>query len=199
MTALVDVTGGRLEVLDLPGEHPAVVLVHEGLGSIGRWRGLPQRLATATGRRVVAYSRHGHGRSSLPPAPRTPEFMHHEARVVLDELLQALDVRRPVLLGHSDGASIALIHAAEHPVAGIIAIAPHVFVEDMCVEAIARARADYEAGHLRERMARHHDDPDAAFWGWAGVWLDPDFRDWDLRPLLPNLTAPLLLVQGADD
>jgi pimeloyl-ACP methyl ester carboxylesterase len=199
MTTRIAVAGGELEVLDLPGGAAEVVLLHEGLGSVGLWRGLPERLHDEAGARVVAFSRFGHGRSSRPPRPRTPVFMHEEARLVLPELLGELGIERPVLVGHSDGASIALIHAAEHPVRGVVAIAPHTFVEDICVAAIEQTRERFERGELRDRMARHHDDPDAAFWGWAGVWLDPAFRAWDLRGLIGAIDAPLLVIQGADD
>src|SRR3954453_16762643 len=184
MTSRLAVGCGELEVLDLPGSGRAVVLLHEGLGSVGLWRGFPERLHDAVGARVVAFSRFGHGRSSAPERPRGPDFMQEEAREGLPAVLEGLGIERPILVGHSDGASIALIHAAEHPVAGVVAIAPHVMVEDICVTAIDDIRSTFEHGDLRERMARHHDDPDAAFWGWAGVWLDPSFRAWDLRPLL---------------
>jgi pimeloyl-ACP methyl ester carboxylesterase len=118
---------------------------------------------------------------------------------VLPELLAALEVDRPVLVGHSDGASIALIHAAEHPVERLVLLAPHVFVEEITVAAIRDTRASFVAGPLRARMARHHDDPDAAFWGWCGVWLDPAFAEWTLDDEVRRLTAPALLIQGAED
>jgi pimeloyl-ACP methyl ester carboxylesterase len=197
----VAVPGGALEVLDLPGpaDEPALVLLHEGLGSVGLWRDFPERLHAATGRRVVAFSRFGHGRSSPPPRPRTPTFMHEEAREVLPPLFAALAIERPVLVGHSDGASIALIHAAEHPVSALAVLAPHVFVEEICVTAIAETRERFRAGELAGRMARHHDDPEVTFFGWAGVWLDPEFRAWDLVPLVSRIEAPLLVVQGDAD
>jgi pimeloyl-ACP methyl ester carboxylesterase len=125
--------------------------------------------------------------------------MHDEALVVLPELLDRLDVHRPILVGHSDGASIALIHAAHHRVAAVVAIAPHVFVEEMCLIEIRRARQTYETGELRERMARHHRDPDAAFYGWNDVWLDPAFPEWDITGELPSISCPLLLIQGVHD
>jgi pimeloyl-ACP methyl ester carboxylesterase len=118
---------------------------------------------------------------------------------VLPELFAQLEIRRPVLIGHSDGASIALIHAADHPVAGLVLLAPHVFVEDVTVNEIRKTREEFTAGGLRERMARHHDDPDAAFWGWCDVWLDPVFRTWTLEEETRRLTAPTLLIQGAED
>lgn len=201
--AAVEVGGVAVEVLDLapadgPGG-PPLVLLHEGLGSVGLWRDFPAQLRAATGRRLIAFSRYGHGRSGPPPRPRTPAFFHEEALEVLPELLAAMDVRAPVLVGHSDGASIALIHAAHHPVSALVLLAPHVFVEEICVSAIRETREAFTSGGLRERMARHHDDPDAAFWGWCDVWLDPAFRDWSLEEEAARLTAPLLLIQGAED
>jgi pimeloyl-ACP methyl ester carboxylesterase len=195
----VTLQGRRVEVLDLPGAAPDVVLLHEGLGSVGLWRDFPAALVGATGSRVVAFSRHGHGRSESPPRPRTPRFMHDEALTVLPRLLDALEIEEPVLVGHSDGASIALIHAAAHPVRAVVAIAPHVFVEQVGLEEIRAAKVAYERGGLRERMARHHRDPDAAFYGWNDVWLDPEFESWSLEELLPDVECPLLLIQGEDD
>jgi len=188
-----------LETQTWEGEEPALVLLHEGLGSLKLWRGLPDRLSELTGRRVLAYSRHGHGRSDPPPRPRTPSFMHEEALQVLPELLREHGIERPVLVGHSDGASIALIHASEHPVTGLALMAPHVFVEQICVDVITATRDTFAGGGLRERMARHHNDPDVTFSGWCEVWLDPAFRDWNLEPLLPRIAAPALLIQGRDD
>jgi pimeloyl-ACP methyl ester carboxylesterase len=195
------VDGRRIEAVELPGdaERRPLVLLHEGLGSVGLWRAFPAALNEATGRRVLVFSRFGHGRSERPPRPRTPGFFHEEALEVLPALLPQLDASNPILVGHSDGGSIALIHAAYHPVAGLALIAPHVFVEDVTVEEIARTRELYESGGLRERMARHHDDPDAAFYGWSDVWLDPEFRDWSIASDAAGLTAPALLIQGADD
>jgi pimeloyl-ACP methyl ester carboxylesterase len=190
---------GRLEVLDLPGDAPAVVLLHEGLGSVRLWREFPAALAEATGTRVVAFSRFGHGDSDPPPRPRTPRFMHEEALDVLPAVLRAVGVDEPVLVGHSDGASIALIHAAAHPVRGVVAIAPHVFVEEMCLAEIREAKRAFEADGLRARMARHHRDPDAAFHGWNDVWLHPDFPDWDITDVLADIRCPLLLIQGEHD
>jgi pimeloyl-ACP methyl ester carboxylesterase len=199
-TTYVDVPGGRLELLDLAGDSngPALVLLHEGLGSVGLWRDVPQRLQRATGLRTVAFSRFGHGRSDAPPRPRGPLFMHEEAHEVLPAVLGRLDVLRPILVGHSDGGSIALIHASAHDVTGLVLIAPHVFVESKCVGAIAEVAAGFEAG-LRDRMVRHHNDPGVTFRGWADVWLDPDFRGWTLEPLLSSIAAPTLLIQGSDD
>lgn len=190
-----------LEVLDLPGaaDRRPLILLHEGLGSVELWRGLPEDLHAATGRRVVAFSRYGHGRSEPPAEPRTPAFFHDEALRVLSELFGELAVTEPVLVGHSDGASIALIHAAHHPVSGLVLLAPHVFVEQITVDAIRETREAFVGGGLRERMERYHDDVDAAFWGWCDVWLDPEFAVWNLEAEAARVTAPTLVIQGADD
>jgi pimeloyl-ACP methyl ester carboxylesterase len=201
LTAMVTVDGLAVEVDDRPGdgERRALVLLHEGLGSVGLWRGFPAALGEATGRRVIAFSRFGHGRSDPPRAPRTPAFFHEEALEVLPALLAELGAPEPLLVGHSAGASIALVHAGAHPVAGLVLLAPHVVVEDVTVAAIRDTRRQFEDGGLRERMARHHDDPDAAFHGWCDVWLDPAFRDWSLEADAQDVSAPALLIQGADD
>jgi pimeloyl-ACP methyl ester carboxylesterase/GNAT superfamily N-acetyltransferase len=195
------IRGSRIELLDIAGDpHQApLVLLHEGLGSVGLWRGFPEALAQATGRRIVAFSRHGHGQSDPPPKSRTPAFMHEEARELLPGLLATLNIEKPVLVGHSDGASIALIYAAQHAVDGVVAIAPHVFVEDICLVEIRKARDAYESGDLRDRLARHHRDPDAAFFGWNDVWLDPQFPSWDITSELNRITCPVLLIQGERD
>ena len=195
----VDLPDGRLEAQLIDGSEPTAVLLHEGLGSVGLWRGLPDTLHRMTGSRVLAFSRYGHGQSDPPTRPRTPTFMHEEALEVLPRVLQATGIENPVLVGHSDGASIAIIHASEHPVSGLVLMAPHVFVEQICVDAIGAIRETFASGGLRERMARHHRNPDAAFHGWCDVWLDPAFRDWNLEPLLPKVHAPTLVIQGRDD
>ena len=195
------VGGRRLEAVELPRDpaRAALVLLHEGLGSVGLWRGFPAALAQATGRRVLAFSRFGHGRSEPPPRPRTPRFFHEEALDVLPAVLAQLEAPEPVLVGHSDGASIALLHAAAHPVRGLALLAPHVLVEALTVDAIRRTDAEYAEGGLRGRMARHHDDVDAAFRGWRDVWLDPEFPSWSIEEETARVRAPVLLVQGADD
>lgn len=200
-TAELEVGGRRLEILDLAGapDRPALILLHEGLGSIDLWRDFPGALHAASGRRLVAFSRYGHGRSAPPAEPRTPAFFHDEALRVLPELCARLELVDPVLVGHSDGGSIALIHAAHHPVSALVLLAPHVFVEPVTVTAIRGTREAYLAGPLRERMARYHDDVDAAFWGWCNVWLDPEFPAWNLEAEAGQVTAPTLLIQGADD
>jgi pimeloyl-ACP methyl ester carboxylesterase len=198
---MATVDGLHVEVADLPGDRArrAIVLLHEGLGSVGLWRGFPRALHEATGRRVVAFSRFGHGRSDPPRAPRTPAFFHEEANDVLPVLLAELDAPGPLLVGHSDGASIALVHAARHAVSGLALLAPHVFLEETMVPPIRDTRREFEEGGLRARMARNHDDPDAAFYGWCDVWLDPAMGDWSLEPDAAAVSAPILLIQGADD
>lgn len=199
----LEIDGRRLEAV----EHPAdpnpnevpLVLLHEGLGSVSAWRDFPEALHRATSRRVLVFSRFGHGRSDPPAAPRTPTFFHEEALVILPEVLRRLDAEEPVLVGHSDGASIALIHAGAHPVRGLVLMAPHVVVEDVTLEAIRQTRERFETTDLRERLARHHDDPDVAFRNWCDVWLDPAFRSWTLEPDAERVTCPVLLIQGADD
>jgi pimeloyl-ACP methyl ester carboxylesterase len=190
-----------LDVLDLEGDpsRNPLVLLHEGLGSVDLWRDLPGKLRDATARRTVAFSRHGHGRSDAPVERRGLDFMDTEARRTLPALLARLGVQRPILIGHSDGASIALIHAAEHEVGGLVLVAPHVFVEEMTLEGIRGARAAFDSGSLRTRMDRHHRDPATTFENWCGVWLDPAFRSWSIEELLPAVTAPMLLIQGIDD
>jgi pimeloyl-ACP methyl ester carboxylesterase len=181
--------------------HPAVVFLHEGLGSIALWKDFPERFCQAAGLRGLVFSRNGYGRSTpRPHAERWPvDFMHRQAWEVLPALLEELGIERPWLFGHSDGASIALLHAARFPVSGLVVVAPHIIVEDVSVASIAEAREAYLKGGLRERLARYHDDIDSAFWGWNDAWLDPAFRAWDIRAELPAITAPLLAIQGEDD
>jgi pimeloyl-ACP methyl ester carboxylesterase len=197
----IRVDGRRLEAVELPGDSdsPPLVLLHDGLGSVSAWRRFPEALHAATSRRVIAFSRFGHGRSDPPPAPRTPAFFHEEATFVLPEVLRQVEAEDPVLVGHSDGASIALIHAGMHPVLGLVLIAPHVVVEEVTIAAARETRERFETDDLRERMARHHVDPDVAFWNWYDVWLDPAFRAWSLEPDAERVACPVLLVQGADD
>jgi len=186
---------------------PLMVFLHEGLGSVSMWRDFPQRLCEAAGLRGLVWSRAGYGRST-PRAPHERwgvDFMHEQARVWLPALMRALGVdaarARPWLLGHSDGGSIALIHAASFPehVAGLVVLAPHIFVEDVSVSSIERARLTYETTDLRDRLARHHDDPDSAFRGWNDIWLDPAFRNWSIVDLLQRVRVPVLAIQGEDD
>ncbi len=178
-----------------------LVMLHEGLGSVSMWQKFPEQLARETGCRVLVYSRHGYGRSSPLDEPRRTDYMHEEARIWLPAILERFAVRRPVLFGHSDGASIALIYAASagDAIAGVIAIAPHIKVEDVTVRSIDAARSAYLETDLRTRLSRHHDDVDSAFWGWNRIWLDPLFRDWNIEALLPSISCPLLVIQGQED
>jgi len=177
-----------------------VVWLHEGLGSVAMWRDVPARVAAATGAETVVYSRRGHGRSS--PRDRAPghDYLHVEAREALPALLVRLSIARPLLVGHSDGASIALIFAGSGlPCAGVVAMAPHSFVEARALAGIAGYAAAYRATDLGQRLARYHDHPDAVFHDWHDVWLDPAFRSWSIEGLLPAITVPVLVIQGEDD
>ncbi|WP_338664395.1 alpha/beta fold hydrolase [Pararoseomonas sp. SCSIO 73927] len=186
-----------------PEEAPTLVLLHEGLGCVALWRDFPARLQGATGFGVVAYSRFGYGGSDTTPVPRPLDYMQVEAREVLGRVLDALGVRHAVLVGHSDGASIALIYAGsfqDRRVRGIALLAPHVMVEPFCTEEIARARDRYRGGDLRARLARYHRDVDAAFLGWNGAWLDPGFPEaLELQPEIAHVRVPILVVQGEAD
>lgn len=199
----IEVTGGGLEVEIAAGHDalPTLVWLHEGLGSIDLWRGVHLEVAERLGGpTTIAYSRHGHGASGPAALPRPASYMHHEADVVLPELLAALGVDRPVLIGHSDGASIALLYAgAGRPVDAVVCIAPHVFVEPESIEGIEEARRTFESTDMAARMGRYHDDPVATFRGWNDAWLSPDFRSWNIEDRLPGITAPVLVVQGLDD
>jgi len=184
-----------------------VVFLHEGLGSLSMWKDYPQRLCDAGGYRGLVFSREGYGRST-PRAHdvRWPvDFMHRQARDVLPRLFARLgidtDGTKPWLFGHSDGASIALIYATMFPraVSGLVVAAPHIVVEDVSIDSIQAARQAYVTTDLRARLARYHDDPDSAFFGWNDVWLDPTFRNWSIDPLLGRLECPILAVQGEDD
>jgi pimeloyl-ACP methyl ester carboxylesterase len=181
---------------------PDIVMLHEGLGSVSMWKDFPRLLAESTHARVVAYSRFGYGRSDPPAQPHSALRMHEqEAFEVLPGVLDALEIGRPLLFGHSDGASIALMYAGAAPtqVAGVIALAPHVFVEEMCITGIESAKHTYLTTDLREKLARYHLDPDCAFWGWSNVWLDPAFRAWNIEHYLPRITCPVLAIQGYED
>lgn len=184
------------------GAAPAIVLVHEGLGSVEAWRDFPAALRRATGRDVVAYSRHGYGNSPGIVDRFGFDFMHREAEVVLPQLLDRLELERPLLFGHSDGASIALIFAGRYPTrtSGLIVEAPHVFVEEITVRGIAAITTRYAAdARLRESLARHHADPDATFARESAIWLDPAFRSWNIEASLASIAVPVLAIQGRDD
>ena len=190
---------------DRSDDAETIVFLHEGLGSIALWRDFPRRLCAAVGRRGLVYSRYGYGKSEPLPdwrrERRRVEFMHDEAVHALPELLDQLQVERPVLLGHSDGGSIALLHAGltARPVSLLIVMAPHVLVEDVSIRSIEAAKLTYETTDFRERLGRYHDDVDSAFRGWNDIWLDPDFRAWNIENALPAIRCPILAIQGEDD
>ena len=203
-TELLTLAERSIEYRLLPGRSAAaidLVMLHEGLGSVSMWGDLPDRLCEVTGCRTLAYSRHGYGRSSALTGPRGADYMHEEARTWLPAVLSALQIQRPILVGHSDGASIALIYASDpaQPVRGVIALAPHVMVEGITIAGIERARTQYLDSDLRTRLAPYHADVDGAFWGWNRAWLDPAFREWNIERMLPFITAPVLVIQGTDD
>lgn len=196
--------GHRLEVVHLAGADtaaPTIVFLHEGLGCISMWRDFPQQLVDATGLNALVYSRYGYGRSDPIDAPRRVDFMHREALDTLPALLDQFGIERPILFGHSDGGSIALIHAgaAGREVGAVVVMAPHVLVEDISIRSIEAARVAYETTDLRVRLARHHDDPDSAFRGWNDIWLHHDFRAWNIESCLPGIACPVLAIQGIDD
>jgi pimeloyl-ACP methyl ester carboxylesterase len=199
--------GHRLEYVLLQppnegaGERPPLVFLHEGLGSVALWKSFPAGVVAATGCAALVYSRYGYGKSEKLAAHRAVDYMHREALEVLPEILAKLAIRNPVLIGHSDGASIALIHAGTRkwPVRGLVAMAPHVFVEDVTVASIAEAKTSFMTTDLPGRLARYHDDVDSAFRGWNDIWLHPDFRLWNIEEYLPGVACPVLLIQGEDD
>ncbi|WP_409558427.1 alpha/beta fold hydrolase [Achromobacter sp.] len=186
---------------------PLVVFLHEGLGSVSMWKDWPRRVCDEAGCRGLVYSRYGYGRSTARPLREEwpVDFMHQEAQEALPALLKALGVDartdKPVLFGHSDGGSIALLYAAMHPdaVAGVVAAAPHIFVEDVSVSSIGMARQAYVESDLRARLGRHHHDVDSAFWGWNDIWLKPAFRAWNIEDYLSRIACPVLAIQGVDD
>jgi pimeloyl-ACP methyl ester carboxylesterase len=207
---LIHVNGVALEVVRLPAPVGAarrapIVFLHEGLGSVAMWRDWPAEVCAAAGRAGIVYSRRGYGRSDPVPDVRgsgrlQPDYMHREAWEVLPALLRELSVTTPpVLLGHSDGGSIALLHASRHPAAAAVVMAPHVIVEDISVQSIAQAKQAFETGDLRARLARYHADVNCAFWQWNDVWLSEGFRGFDIREDCRKIAAPILAIQGVDD
>ena len=204
----MQVNGVALEVQRIAGPGGGrlapIIFLHEGLGSVAMWRDWPSQLCAAAGRAGFVYSRRGYGKSQGIPDVRGagrlgPDYMHREALDVLPDLLARLEVEYPVLLGHSDGGTIALIHAAHFAVRACIVMAPHVIVEEVSVRSIEQAREAYAASGLRSRLARYHDDVDTAFWQWNDIWLDPAFRGFDIRAECRRIQAPLLAIQGQDD
>ena len=206
---LIDINGTRLEVLHLTPSKPRLALsplvfLHEGLGSVALWRDWPSQLCEATGREAWVYSRRGYGQSDAVPDVRhtgrlQPDYLHQEAWRVLPALLTALGLVQPVLIGHSDGASIALLYASRYPVAACVVLAPHVMVEEISVRAIEQAKIQFESGDLRQRLTRFHADVDGAFWQWNDVWLSTGFASFDIRADCTRIKAPVLALQGADD
>lgn len=215
---ILNVLGVPLETLTLapdpawlPG--PTLVFLHEGLGSVSLWRDWPAQLCQQLQRPGLVYSRQGYGDSAPVTDVRgepqiingqrqgrlQPDYMHREALTVLPALLQSLGIERPILIGHSDGGTIALIHASQHPVTACVVMAPHVRVEDISVQAITQAREAFRGGGLRERLAKFHTDVDCAFWQWNEVWLSTGFRSFDIRSEIEAITAPLLAIQGEND
>ena len=208
-TSSVEVRGHRLEHVDIPAQisdRPEILLLHEGLGSVSLWRDFPERVAQRTGARTIAYSRVGFGRSSPRTRPFTRDFMHEEALEIVPALREALGIRHPVLIGHSTGASMALIHASLSPspspngegssVAGVLAMAPFAFVERSNVEAI---RDNAARDELRDRLRRHHDDVDPIFDGWRDLWTDPGFASWSIEQDLERLRCPVIAILGDRD
>jgi len=199
------VCGKRIEAAwhgPTPEQAPTLVLLHEGLGSVAMWKEFPQALAERTGYGVLAYSRPGYGQSDPVALPRPLTYMHGEAREILPAVLDQAGVRKAILIGHSDGASIATIYAGSRQdfrARGLMLIAPHFFVEDISVRSIAAAKQAYETGDLRARLAKYHRDVDLAFWGWNRAWLDPDFRHWRIDEYLAYIRVPMLIVQGNAD
>ena len=201
--SILNVQNRRLEVqrIAVHGvESPELVFLHEGLGSISHWKDFPARVAEATGCPVTVYSRYGSGNSDLLNEERSVTYMHDEALHSLPDLLAQLRIENPVLIGHSDGASIALIYAAVHDrLRGLVLLAPHVFVEDLGVWSIAEAKVKFQTTNLPEKLARHHRDAERTFWGWNNIWLHPDFRSWNIEEYLPRIQCPILIIQGLDD
>ncbi len=203
-SAFIAIDGRRIEVRRAgPPGPPGLVLLHEGLGCAAMWRDFPECLASATGRGVLAYSRLGYGASDTCDLPRPLTYMQDEGQGMLPHLLDAIGFEAGVLIGHSDGASIAAVYAgamSDPRLTGLVLMAPHFFTEEMGLTEIAHAREAFETTDLRERLARYHgENVDCAFWGWNGAWLDPEFRKWDLRAFLPRITVPTLVIQGLAD
>jgi len=201
---LATVDGRRIEcrtIGTIAAGEPALVFLHEGLGSVSMWRGFPDRLCAEAAMPGLVYSRPGHGASDPPAGPFSPRFMHDEAVGTLPSVLGAFGVDQPVLFGHSDGASIALIHAGRFPgvARAVVALAPHLFVEPVCVESIAAVTRDFRDAGLRERLARHHGDVDAMFRRWSDVWLSDAFASWNIEAEVSASRCPILAVQGEDD
>lgn len=203
-TGHADLGDHRLEFVRFArtrADAPSLILLHEGLGSVAMWREFPARLAAASGAEIFVYSRRGYGTSSPRAASYNVDYMHIEARETLPQLFDFWGLDAPVLVGHSDGASIALIHAAEDntPVHAVCVMAPHIMVEPISIQSIEFARDQFRTTDLAEKLGRYHDAPEHAFRGWNDIWLHPDFLKWDIRPLLPAIRCPVMAIQGEDD
>ncbi len=202
--SFIEAGGHTLEYETIPGD-PVIVFLHEGLGSVAMWKDFPRKLAERTGCGALVYSRYGYGKSDGLTAPFGPYFMHREALDALPDLLAKLKIERPILFGHSDGASIALIYAGTHHSSdgyaprGVIVLAPHVFIEEVAITSIRATQRNYDSGKLRERLARYHHDADSTFRAWSEIWLRPSFRAWNIEEFLPKIACPILAIQGWDD
>jgi pimeloyl-ACP methyl ester carboxylesterase len=200
----IAVNGLRLEYRDIPAttpNQPTLLLLHEGLGCVAMWRDFPAKLAAATGCRLIVWSRAGYGHSDPWPEPRTPRYMHREAEEALPALLAALNIERPLLIGHSDGGSITLIFAGAFPdlPAGIAVMAPHEFVEDITLAGILAAKTAWTATDWPQKLARYHLDAPRVFSDWNDTWLAANFRDWNIEDTLPKIRCPVLAIQGEND
>ena len=200
------VDGVKLEYQRIPPKRrglPALVFLHEGLGCVALWKDFPAQVARRTGCEMLAYSRQGYGQSDPVEVPRPLTYMHDEGLDVVPQVLDATRLRETVLVGHSDGGSIALVNAGgvqDPRVTALVLLAPHVFNEAMCVASIRDAKVAYETTDLRARLKRFHgDNVDGAFWGWNRAWLDPEFMQWSIEEYLPGINLPLLMIQGEDD
>ena len=204
-TGFLSIGGASLEYKWLApqsADAPTIVMLHEGLGSVGLWNDFPEKLQQATGTGIFVYSRAGYGQSSPVSLPRPLDYMQREALDVLPKLLDAISFKRGLLLGHSDGASIATIYAGahqDHRLHGLVLMAPHFIVEDISVASIAAIKATFETTDLKAKLGRWHKDVDNAFYGWNRAWLDPKFRDWDISEYLAYIRVPVMVLQGVDD
>ena len=204
MSKWIEISGKKIEIeyhISDPTK-PTLVFLHEGLGCVEMWRDFPKQVATATGSNLLVYGRLGYGRSDPAPLPRPVRYMHDEALITLPAILAKLNIGQHILIGHSDGGSIALINGGKiqsPDLIGIITLAAHVFNEAICVQSIAEAKAAYHTTNLRDKLAKYHTHVDNAFWGWNDIWLHPDFWHWNIEEYLPTIRAPLLVIQGQDD
>ncbi len=198
----ISAAGHRLEYqrIEADPKKPVLVFLHEGLGSITQWRDFPQKVSAATGCPALVYARYGYGQSDVLEEPRPFDFMHREAQVALPELLAALAIDTPILVGHSDGASISLIYAGTgRPLRGMVIEAPHVMIEQLNMDGIRAARHAFETTDLPQKLGRHHRNPEKTFFGWHDAWMSPGFQQWNIENVLPGIRCPLMAIQGEDD